>query len=97
MFEWIQKYAFDAGLFMVEKLGGVLDAFPHVPATIVTGINKYLDLIFDYTSLISVFIDIDYVSSLIPWFIVVMYSDKALKGMNWVFSKCPVIGQYFQS
>lgn len=97
MFEWIQKYAFDAGLFVVEKLGTVLDAFPHVPGDVVAAINSYIDLMFSYTSLISVFIDIDYVSKLIPWFIVVMYSDKALKGMNWVFSKCPIIGQYFQS
>jgi hypothetical protein len=93
--EWVAKYGIDAGLWVCSKLGEIAEAFPSIPSSIVNTINDYIVLIFGHSGIVSVFLDIEYVKALAPWYIAVCFSNKTLKGMNWVLSKTPYIKDFF--
>ena len=86
-------------LGLLQALSGILisilsllPTLPQLPDSILNGLNNFLDLIFNNSGLLGLFIPISTIKVVVPLIIVIINFDKIYKLVMWVFKKIPVFG-----
>ena len=84
------------GLFTVVKwllnaILNLLDVLPDFPASLVSSLNSFFDLVFDNLSLIGFFIPLTTVKILVPLLIVVINFEYIYAFIMWILRKIPFI------
>jgi hypothetical protein len=80
-----------AGQAIVNAIFAMLDVLPSLPASVMTVIDKVFQLLFSSIALVSIFIDINMVKTLIPFVIAILNFDKLFKFIMFVLKKIPVL------
>lgn len=86
-------------LGLLQALSGILISIlsllpdlPQLPDSILSGLNNFLDLIFNNSGLLGLFIPIPTIKVVVPLIIVIVNFDKIYKLVMWVLKKIPVFG-----
>ncbi len=78
--------------FLIKTIFGVLPSIPSAPESIVSGINGFLDIIFDNVGLLGIFVPISTIKVVIPIAIVIINFDHIYKITMWIIKKIPMLG-----
>ena len=85
-------------LGLLQALSGILISIlsllpdlPQLPESILNGLNNFLDLIFNNSGLLGLFIPIPTIKVVVPLVLLIINFDKIYKFTLWVLNKIPII------
>lgn len=85
-------------LGLLQALSGILISIlsllpdlPQLPESILNGLNNFLDLIFNNSGLLGLFIPIPTIKVVVPLVLLIINFDKIYKLTLWVLNKIPII------
>lgn len=79
-----------AGIFI--SILSLLPNLPNLPESILTGLNNFLDLIFNNLGILGLFVPISTIKIVVPLILVIVNFDKIYKLVMWVLKKIPIFG-----
>lgn len=78
--------------FLITTIFGVLPSIPGAPDSIVSGVEGFLDIIFDNVGLLGVFVPVSTIKVVIPIAIIIINFDHIYKVTMWIIKKIPMLG-----
>ncbi len=69
----------------------LLPDIPNFDSSVLNSLNAFINLIFDNLDLLGFFIDIDLITTLLPWLIVVLNFEHIYHFILWIVSKIPIL------
>ena len=79
------------GLLLINAVMTVLDVLPDLPASVISALDSFFDLIFDNASLIGFFIPLGLLKVLLPIALVVINFRHIYAAVMWVLRKIPML------
>lgn len=79
-----------AGIFI--SILSLLPNLPNLPESILTGLNNFLDLIFNNLGILGLFVPISTIKIVVPLILIIVNFDKIYKLVIWVLKKIPIFG-----
>ena len=80
------------GLQLLNAILNVLDILPDMPASVVSALDSFFDLIFDNLSLLNFFLPVTYVASFVLVAVLVENFEHIYSAVMWVLRKIPMLG-----
>ncbi len=69
----------------------LLPDLPNLPDSVISGVNSFLDIIFDNVGILGLFIPINTVKIVVPLVIAIANFDRIYKLVMWVIRKIPFL------
>ena len=70
---------------------GLLPDIPNFDSGVLNSLNGFINLIFDNLDLLGFFIDIELVSALIPWLVIILNFEHIYDFIMWIIRKIPIL------
>lgn len=69
----------------------LLPDLPNFDSSVLNSLNGFINLIFDNLDLLGFFIDIELVSALIPWLVIILNFEHIYDFIMWIIRKIPIL------
>ena len=80
-----------AGQTLFDLIFMILGILPDLPSSVVSAIDELFNFMFSGVSLVSIFIDIGMVKTLVPYVIAIINFDNIAKIVMFVLKKIPML------
>ena len=69
----------------------LLPDLPNFDSSVLNSLNGFINLIFDNLDLLGFFIDIDLITALIPWLVIILNFEHIYDFIMWIIKKIPLL------
>lgn len=85
--EWMMKL----GQAIFDAIFAICGTLPSLPQSVITILNNFFNILFDATSLLAIFVDLNIVRILIPIVVAIENFDKIYYIVLYVIKKIPIL------